>query len=379
MPAANQASPVQPDYVVSAVGMVSPVGANATQTFTSVRANLSRKRECPQVFECRAEDPDSEPAEPLVASAIGHLTTSERDQEQPARWLAFLAAHAFSDLWENASFSTEPNQSIGLYCSLPKDRPAFGVSNQPEFLSRFHDLVGKDAFAVEHFEFGHSGTALGLCEMARAHLREGRIRHAIVGGADSYLFSQWLNPLDENYRIKSTRNLDGFCPGETAAFLLLEEESQARQRGLVPWATLAGASKTNRVASIAGHDAGEALANAIKPLLSDQASSPLLLCDLNGERDRFKGWGYALSRLRTRLTPPVALEHPAMVLGDVGAATGAVLIALGVRFLHTKYRERDHALIWCASDSGERNALLLRRHTSPTGGPFDLSGGNPCP
>jgi hypothetical protein len=68
-----------------------------------------------------------------------------------------------------------------------------------------------------------------------------------------------------------------------------------------------------------------------------------------------------------------------MVLGDVGAATGAVLIALAVRFLHTKYRERDHALIWCASDNGDRNALLLRRHTSPTGGPFDLSGGNPCP
>ena len=31
------------------------------------------------------------------------------------------------------------------------------------------------------------------------------------------------NP-DGDYRIKSARNLDGFCPGEAAAFLLLEEE-----------------------------------------------------------------------------------------------------------------------------------------------------------
>ena len=367
------------NLVISAVGMVSPVGANATQTFTSVRANLSRKHECPQVFECRAEDPDSEPADPLVASAISHLATSARDQQHPTRWLALLAAHAFSDLWQEAGFPAESTQDIGLYCSLPKDRPSFGPSDQPEFCRHFHDLVGRDAFPIEQYEFGGSGTALDLCETARAHLREGKIKHAIVGGADSYLFPQWLRPLDENYRIKSARNLDGFSPGEAAAFFLLEEESQARQRGLVPWATLAGAMKTKCAASIAGHDAGEALATAIKPLLRDQASPPLVLCDLNGERNRFKEWGYALSRLGTRLPPPVALEHPAMVLGDVGAATGSVLIALAVRFLHTKHRERDHALVWCASENGDRNALLLRRHTPPSGSSFDLSGGNPCP
>jgi 3-oxoacyl-[acyl-carrier-protein] synthase-1 len=366
------------DLVVTALGMVSPVGANATQTFTSVRANLSRKQECPQIFECRSESPDEEPAEPLVASVIRHLLTSARDNHRPSRWLASLAAHAFSDLWQDAALAGEPAEDVGLYCSLPGGRSGFGPANQPEFYLWFHNLAGKDGFAVEQYEFGGSCTAMDLCERACSHLRAGQIKYAIVGGVDSYLFKEWLDPLDETYRLKSTRNLDGFCPGEAAAFFLIEAESQARQRGRVPWATLAGLRKGHRNGSFAGQDTGEALVAAIGPLLSDRGRSPLLVGDLNGERNRFKEWAFALARLGERLPPPAVLEHPALVLGDVGAATAPVLIALAVQFLHTKYREHDRALVWCAAEDGGRRALLLHRQDPPSGTPTSPAGDFPC-
>ena len=57
----------------------------------------------------------------------------------------------------------------------------------------------------------------------------------------------------------------------------------------------------------------------------------------------------------------LALEHPAASLGDVGAATGAALVALAVHYLSTKHSDRAGAVVWAAADDGERRAVALER------------------
>ena len=83
--------------------------------------------------------------------------------------------------------------------------------------------------------------------------------------------------------------------------------------------------------------------------------------ELNGESSRSKEWAFAISRLGRRLGADLALEHPASSLGDVGAATGATLAALAVQYLKSKHADRPGAVVWAASEDGERRAALLER------------------
>jgi hypothetical protein len=116
---------------MTAMGMVSPVGANVTQTLTSVRANILRKKERPDIYLCLPEDPDIDPPEPLVASAISHLDCRFRNERSPTEWLALMAANAFADLWDRAKLTGD--EAIGLFLALPTSRPDWGRGHHDRF------------------------------------------------------------------------------------------------------------------------------------------------------------------------------------------------------------------------------------------------------
>jgi 3-oxoacyl-[acyl-carrier-protein] synthase I len=353
--------------VVTALGMVSPVGVNATQTFTSVRAEICRKRERPDLHICLAEEAEFETGEPLVASAITHLDTRYRDENRPTEWLAYMAAEAFFELRQEAHLPRGDEGAAGLFLSLPAPHGAWGTDMLDRFGYHFHNWAEEDPFPHEQYErIGHSG-ALKLCEDACRLLDAGTIRYAVVGGVDSYLFPPRLSALDREYRIWSERNHDGFCPGEAAAFFLVEAASQARARGLRPWLALKQAAGATCNLAPNQPNTGAVLADVLGKVIPPAPPSPLLVCDLNGETDRMKEWGFALSRLGPKLKTPFALEHPARCLGDIGAASGAALVVLAARYLQTKHQELGSALVWAASDGGDRRAVLFDRPQPPSG------------
>jgi hypothetical protein len=69
--------------------------------------------------------------------------------------------------------------------------------------------------------------------------------------------------------------------------------------------------------------------------------------------------------VRVRLTQQLQglrrLWHPADCLGDVGAATGGVLMAVLGRSFQRGYAPADRALLWAGNDEGQRTALVLAR------------------
>jgi 3-oxoacyl-[acyl-carrier-protein] synthase-1 len=74
-----------------------------------------------------------------------------------------------------------------------------------------------------------------------------------------------------------------------------------------------------------------------------------------------KEWGYVYSRLGERLGVPLALEHPVDGLGDMGAASATILAGLAISYLQNKYPLHASALVWTASDTGERSAMLIEK------------------
>jgi 3-oxoacyl-[acyl-carrier-protein] synthase-1 len=346
------------DAVVTGTGMVSPVGSDAAQTFSSVRAGLRRMKERPELYACLAEVPELDPPTPLVASAVEHLDPRARSEGRPVEWLGTLAGHALADLDRRARLSELEPARLAVLLALPA-REGVGPEARDELLYHLHNFAELDLLPNVRLSFGGSTTGLALLEEAVALVRERRFAAVAVGGVDSWLFRPWLAAADADWKLLSDRNVDGFQPGEAASFLLVEGRGDAERRGLAPLAALRGfaAGRFERTRGLP--NTGAELAAVLERVLP--AAPPLVVCDLNGVAWRSKEWAFAISRLGRRLGGDHALEHPAIALGDVGAATGVSLAALAVHHLQTKHADRAGAVVWAAAEDGERRAALLER------------------
>lgn len=342
------------DLVVAATGAVTPVGADVDQTVTSVRAGIRRMIERPELYACLPEDPRFEDSEPLVMSAVYHLDPAARAAGRMAEWLGRLAGEALRDLARRARLEPRDLDRLGLFVAAPA---RLGSEGEGELLRHLHHHAGLAAVPVTQLVPGGHASALALLELACERLRRGELARAIVGGVDSWLHRPWLERLDRDWRLLSTRNRDGFQPGEGAAFVLLEHAGAAEARGLAPLAGL-GAQAAARVEPGPGQTTGAELSRLLEPLLPPDP--PLVFCDLNGESARTREWAYAISRLGRRLADGYAVEHPASALGDTGAASAALNLVLAAHALHADEARRT-AVIWAAADDGERRAAVLGR------------------
>ena len=159
--------------------------------------------------------------------------------------------------------------------------------------------------------------------------------------------------LDAEERLLGPRVMDGFIPGEGAAFVLLTSSHIARAWQLDARVEVAGIG----TALDGGHRygtepaRGEGLSHAIEALtssLSVRAPIQRIYAGLNGEHFFAKEWGVARIRHDRWFAPAAAIEHPADCYGDAGAATGALLLALAERAL--RRGSPGPSLVWASSD-----------------------------
>jgi 3-oxoacyl-[acyl-carrier-protein] synthase-1 len=82
---------------------------------------------------------------------------------------------------------------------------------------------------------------------------------------------------------------------------------------------------------------------------------------MNGEAWRADEWSYAYVRTGKRYASPLNHKHPAAQWGDVGAATGPLLVGVAALDLGRYYSSPRTALLWAASDLDTlRSACLIR-------------------
>lgn len=82
---------------------------------------------------------------------------------------------------------------------------------------------------------------------------------------------------------------------------------------------------------------------------------------LNGESYYAFEWGIVLTRLHETLQTMKTLIHPADCVGDVGAATGALLLTCAASTLQQQSASVPQSLLWTASDTDHRMALTLQK------------------
>ncbi len=334
-----------PTLAVLAVGAVAPVGGSALEVAMGARAAKLTPRPTrvylqPSVNE--AVDGAFAPAAPTPAGVC-----VAGDLDDALHGFDRLIALATPALREAAASIHEPLPCVLVIAEpgRPDDDPCLG----PELLAA---LAAASGVSLDHerssvLRAGHGGLAAAL-DRAAALLGE-RVTRVLVGGVDSYLHPGVLRWLDERGALHGPGVRGGFLPAEGAAFALLggpaeRERSLARVRGWV-------------------HASGEgapAMADLLTRLCPDGAA--WILHDVNGEPWRIDAWTEAeaaahLGGARVRSRLPEAL-------GDVGAATGAMAIAIASSWWAAGCAPAGAALVALCSRTGERGAFLLESEPS---------------
>jgi 3-oxoacyl-[acyl-carrier-protein] synthase I len=241
-------------------------------------------------------------------------------------------------------------------------------TRRPLDRSRFLRLLARQtagAFDPERSDASHAGRAGGIVAIGQAvaAIQGGQAEFMIAGGIDTYRDLYVLGTLDMEQRVKSQSNLDGFIPGEGAAFILMTSAAAAARHGLPALARLSSAAVGFEGGHLYSSDPyrGDGLAATVRQLVAAgivEAPMAEVYSSMNGESHWAKEWGVTQIRVRPAFDPGHRVHHPADCVGDVGAAVGPLLVGLAAHGIARGYR-RSPSLAYASSDRGTRAAVVL--------------------
>ena len=354
----------QKEIVITGIGVVTSVGYQAPQTLTSILAGICRFKELSS-FQAKVRDPSQHFPEPAIAAPASALTDGLVGIER----LLALGRPALQEALADANLDDKDLVDTEVLL-------AGGQRPETAAASRTGTVLGARLIAPiargmrlpapRYFPAGSAGALLAL-DVGMQRMQQGQCRRCVVGGVDSWLDTETLAELDRIRRLKTAEIPDGFLPGEAAAFVVIERAVDAARRRRTAYARCSGVFTAQESSTIEGNGVCTAqalsscLRGAVDGLRRNGKLARAVLCDLNGESYRSTEWAYALARVfqGDRSPPPATLTHPADCVGDVGAATGALLLALGAHAINHEPGIWDATLVWCSSDKGERAACSL--------------------
>lgn len=348
-----------PARVIAASALCS-AGRGVEQLWASTRAGLSRignSRVIDRHFQpIRMGLVPQDALEPELPPELESLPLPSR-----ARRMLQLGVPALRSVLESAG--TPP---LRLYLGLPQ----LSLHEAP-WMRGFSLYLAKasgttlDAPSCRVVPSGRAA-ALAALELALDALEQDPSRPVVIGGIDTYLDLKLLASLDAQARILGPEVSDGFIPGEGAAFLVLAHPSTEVGEGMSVTVEAAASAQDPGHRTGPSPARGEGLATAIDALRSRLANPGVLVgttfAGLNGESFDAKQWGVARIRHADFFAPQMTIEHPADCIGDTGAATGAILLALSWTALKRGQRAGP-SLTWAASDGELRACALLSAQT----------------
>ncbi|MEP7120931.1 MAG: hypothetical protein ABJE95_08485 [Byssovorax sp.] len=333
--------------VILGLGARSPLGLNALQVAMNGRA---------QRLEPRSSD---------FQDRKGYLIGAARAEcldDSVVGWERFAALGAPA-LREAASGQTA---RFPLIVALPdRARPDQTSRFDDELLSELAQRSGAaiDLAASISVRADNAGFALAL-EEAALRLAAGA-PGVLVGGLDSYFDPAVLAYLDDQRRLHSEHADSGFVPSEGAAFFWMGRADARIEgdpaRAARPIAVISRLETGREEAVVTGEPIlGAAMTELARRALAGAGRSvSWVVTDVNGERHRVREH----AAVEMRLIDDLGIDHrhdrfPAM-LGEVGAATGALHLAVVTTLFRVGAAPARSALLLNYSEGAERAAILV--------------------
>lgn len=334
---------------IIATGMITSIGMNTEMTATSVRSGISGYQESgiinknfnPMTLSLIPED-----ALPELEDELKKQNLTSRQQR-----MLRVATPAMEQLAESL---TAP---IPLMLCGPEKLPGRRSVVSDKFLKQLK-IQTKAPIDLKNSYVFPQGRASGFyaLEAAMQALESGSEKQVLVGGVDSFLDLHLLGSLDREDRVLAEGVMDGFSPGEGAAFILLELANSSSKLKVYP----------PGIADETGHRyskqpyKGDGLANAVTEAISSAPASTIksVFASFNGEHFNAKEWGVAAIRNEKYIDDDFNIIHPADCYGDIGAATAPVLMALASIGIQQGYYQKP-ALVWASSEIEQRAAVYI--------------------
>jgi len=341
--------------VITGIGLVTPVGLDSIMAPSSIWAGITRFYEIPDFVT------------PKGAGSVGSIVKGITDARSGTDRMLSLAVPAAQEaLFMAEEFYEDldlPNSKLFLSMN-PQERPVYEEFEE-EDIQTFLDLIQAEGISsIEIIREGNAGGVLALLK-SMALLKRGEMKACIIGGVDSLVEYPSLAWLEEKERLKTDGRPNGLIPGEAAGFIVLELESTAEKRGAPILGEILGGAYTKEDADIfsdkplLAKGLSESIRNTLEGAQMESNNLNGIICDLNGENYRFKEWGIVQSRVFDGSSPVPDLWHPAEYIGDIGAASFVVYIAIGVAGIKNKFFSGSNLLMWTSSDTGGRGSCLL--------------------
>lgn len=227
-------------------------------------------------------------------------------------------------------------------------------------------------FSNQFIIFGdQSGIAKAIND-ASVLLSSGQCDYCIVGGIDSYIEENVLAPATYFNLVKTEGMPVGFQPGEAAAFILLEKQDSATERGVKIEAVVGGGTNSkepchrlSKEGVSLGIELTECIVSTIGYLTEQNMNLGLIIGNLNGDSYRANEWGHALVRLGSKFPTIGRLPqwYPALSFGETGAATGCIAICMVIKGFNRDYSPSANVLVWLTSDTGATGSFFLQKYT----------------
>lgn len=329
---------------IQGTGLVTAAGSTAAQSCSAFRAKVSNPTET------RFKRAGGE-------WIVGHQVQLERPWRGVTK-LAKMAAMACDEAMQ-AAHRTPWLPVPVLLCVAESERPARTAQLDDQLLTRIQAERGVELAAGSAvFAQGHVGVAAALLR-ARQLITGGHANRVLVVAADSLLSWPCLAHLIQRDRLLSSRNSNGFVPGEAAGALLLGAASGRTGELLVSGLGFGHEEATvERDRPLRGDGLTRALKLALAEVGCDMFDVDYRISDVSGEQYYFKEISLALNRTLRQRKEDFELWHPAEVFGECGAAAGLACLVVLHSAASKAYAPGPRALLHLANDGGSRAAVL---------------------
>jgi 3-oxoacyl-[acyl-carrier-protein] synthase I len=324
-------------------GMTTSVGMSAPAACAAIRAGLTN------------------PTETRFLGANGEWIMAHSVAfEEAFRGLAKLTKMAVMTIEEClAPIPKDAWARIALFlCIAERDRPGRIDGIDEQLFAEIQRELDVD-FAPGSAIFAHGRVSAGLALVeARQLLGAGSVSHVLIVGVDSFLNYATLSSYIREDRLLTAGNSNGFMAGEGAAAILV---GQRFGTGTV---LCSGIGVAEEHAGIWSEEPlrGNGLTQAIKLALAEAGCDlfdvDYRITDLSGEQYYFKEASLALNRILRKRKVDFDLWHPAESIGEVGAASGVVCLAVARMAALGSYAPGPRVLLHFGNDSGLRSAVI---------------------
>ena len=327
---------------ISGSGLVTSVGLSTAATAAAVRAGISN------AHVTRFLDWGGE-------SIVAHIVPIEA--AEPRARLLRMAITAADECWQAANSKSQPALIVCLAePSRPKSSDTFGSSVVQELADALNIRISATSTTIA------AGRVSGLLALqhARMLMRDGAVDSVLIVGVDSYVHWPTLSSLENQHRLLTSKNSNGFIAGEAAAAVMVT--CVGAELGLY----CEGIGFADETATIESdlplH--GDGLMEAIRGAAADARCTAddfgLHISALSGEHYFFKEATLALTRLLRKPREDIDFWHPADCVGEVGAAAVPLGLAIAATACAKGYANASRILYHVSGDGRERAAAFLR-------------------